>query len=323
MREHVVLCPHHHSLISISRTSSDVFSGQPGHGRVTQWLSPYSIPEHGHGFRRASQDDISARVHWSACTPLDCFADRLSTYRFPNQDEMPDFTTFSSLLRITAKYELLGVRSRLLKVIRDAYPEDFEGLIPSKRLGESIFSGQAPHPNEVLNLFTQQEITFALPIAYYMAVRRGPHSLMDPRHPASARLPPEVLEATIEGLMALREMELKETYNLISDSPVPCLCSSPKRTSPKGLGPGVLDEEREEQPLTNVERAEKERKIIDKITGSSQSGTKILQVLLWSDVCGSDCLGFCEKCVEWWESGFAGVRKNAWAALPGVFGLNI
>ena len=219
---------------------------------------------------------------------------------------MPDFTTFSSLLRITAKYELPGVRSRLLKIIRDAYPETFEGLIPSKRLGESVFSGRTPHPNEVLNLFVQQEITFALPMAYYMAVRRGPHSLMNPRHSASTRLPPETLEVAIEGLMALREMELKDTHSLILESTISCPCPSLNCTSPKTLGPEMLGVE---------------RKIVDQITGSSQSGTKILQVLSWSGVCGSEFSGVCKRCVERWESRHAGMRKKAWAALPGVFGL--
>ena len=221
---------------------------------------------------------------------------------------MPDFTTFSSLLRITAKYELPGVRSRLLKVVRDAYPETFEGLIPSKRLGESVFSGRTPHPNEVLNLFVQQRLTSALPMAYYMAVRRGPHSLMNPRHPASTLLAPEILEVAIEGLMALREMELKDTHSLILELTTSCPCPSPNCTSLKTLGPEVLGVE---------------RKIVDQITGSSQSGTKILQVLSWSDVCGNEFPGVCERCVERWESGHAEMRKKVWAALPGVFGLKV
>ena len=219
---------------------------------------------------------------------------------------MPDFATFSSLLRITAKYELPGVRSRLLKVVRDAYPENFQGLIPSKRLGESVFSGRTPHPNEVLNLFIQQEITSALPMAYYMAARRGLHSLINPHHSASIRLSREILEVAIEGLMALREMELKETHGLILESTISCPCPSPNCTSPKILGLEVLDVE---------------RKIFDKITGSSQSGTKILQVPSWSDVRGNEFPGVCERCVERWESGHTGMRKKAWAALPSVFGL--
>ena len=241
--------------------------------------------------------------------PLGCFTDRISIHRFPEQDEMPDFVTFSSLLRITAKYELPGIRSRLLKLVHDAYPETFEGLIPSNRLGESVFSGQTPHPNEVLNLFVQQELTSALPMAYYMAVRRGLHSLMNPRHPASARLPPEVLEAAIEGLMALREMELKETHILISESAVSYPCPSLNCTLSGTLSPGMSD---------------MERKISDQIAGSPQSGTRILQFFSWSDAHESDFPGFCERCVEWWESRHARIREKAWAVLLGaVFRLKV
>jgi len=122
---------------------------------------------------------------------------------------VPDFVTFSSLLRITAKYEMSAVRSQLLEVIRDAYPATFTGLDPSKTLGEDVFSGPTSHHNAVLNLFVQQSLTSALPVAYGMAVRRGPDSLMDPSLPVSARLSPEVLQVAIKGMMARREMELK------------------------------------------------------------------------------------------------------------------
>lgn len=38
------------------------------------------------------------------------------------------------------------------------------GLVPSKQLGESVFSGSTAHLNEVLDL---------LPMAYYVTTRRG------------------------------------------------------------------------------------------------------------------------------------------------------
>jgi len=234
-------------------------------------------------------------------------ADRLGLCRFPEKNKVPDFVTFSSLLRITAKYELPAVRSQLLEVVRDGYPETFEGLVPSKPLGERIFSGRTPHPNEVLNLFVQQNLTSALPMAYYMAARRGLRSLMDTHRPAGARLPPEILRAAVEGLIALREMELKESHRLILGSSNSRTCFSPNCTSPKTMDPRGSDVRHE---------------IVDRIVGSSQSGTKILQVLSLSDVCGGDNHGFCESCVEWWECGRAEVRKKAWDGLPGVFGLS-
>ena len=219
---------------------------------------------------------------------------------------MPDFATFSSLLRITAKYELPTVRSQLLEVVRDAYPETFEGLAPSKPLGESIFSGPAPHPNAVLNLFVQQKLVSTLPMAYYMAAQRGPDSLMDLRLPTSARLPPEILQAAIKGLIALREMELKQTHRLIFGSKTSQPCSSSNCPSRNAVGSKVSDAH---------------EKVVGLITDASRPGTKLLQILSLSDVCGGDSHGFCGRCVEVWETGHAEVRKKAWAALPGVFGL--
>ena len=112
-----------------------------------------------------------------------------------------------------------AIRSQLLEVIRDVYPETFEGLGPSKLLGECVFSGPIPHPNEVLNLFVQQNLTSALPMAcdYYMASRGGPDSSMDRDLPRDATLSPRILQSAIKGLMALREVELDGTHRLIFD----------------------------------------------------------------------------------------------------------
>jgi hypothetical protein len=237
---------------------------------------------------------------------MDHFVDTLS--RFPERNRAPDFATFSSLLRLTAKYEMPAVRSQLLEAVRDAYPETFEGLIPSKPLGQSVFSEPTPHPNAVLNLFVQQKLTSALPMAYYMAVRRGPDSLMDGDLPLDATLAPQILQVAIKGLLILREMELKETHRLIFGSIGSHSCSQSKSscTSHNAMGPRV---------------SEAYQKIADRIADSARAGTNLLQVLSLREVCGGDYLGFCESCAEGWEIGHAGVRKNAWAALPDVFGL--
>jgi len=204
-----------------------------------------------------------------------------------------------------------AIRSQILEVIRDAYPETFEGLGSSKPLGESVFSGQTPHPNEVLNLFVQQRLTSALPMAYYMATRRGLNSLMDRHLPRNATLPPEVLQSAIGGLIALREAELNETHDLIFEpnSSRPCSvsdCPSRIPTSPAALAAY--------------------HKVFDHIVGSSQlGGTKVLQVPeFYEDHDGElQCIGpsICSGCVERWESGHAELRKKTWTSLPGVFGL--
>ena len=234
----------------------------------------------------------------------------ISAYRFPERNKVPDFATFSSLLRITAKYELLTVRSQLLEVVRDAYPETFQGLAPSKPLGESVFSGPTPHPNEVLNLFAQQELASALPMAYYMAARRGLSSLMDRRLPQSATLPPDILQSAIGGLMILREVELNETHRLIFEPKDTRLCSMPRCPSRTPTNPAALDAY---------------RKVLDHIVGSSQLGTKLLQVPEFYEERGDDsqCVSHnvCSNCVERWESGHADLRKKVWARLPDVFGL--
>ena len=223
---------------------------------------------------------------------------------------MPDFSTFSSLLRITTKYEMPIVRSELLDFIHDAYPETFEGLSPSKPLGESVFSGPTPHLNEVLNLFVQQNLTSALPMAYYMTTRRGPNSLMDVNLPRNATLSPEILQSVITGLPALREMEASGTRDLIFEPRGPCPCSTSTCPSRTPTGPAALSAY---------------HKVFDRIVGSTQSGTKALQVPEFYGDRGGElqCVGpgICSGCVESWESGHAELRKRAWATLPDFFGL--
>ena len=231
-------------------------------------------------------------------------------HRFPERNKVPDFATFSSLLRITTKYEMPAIRSQVLEVIHDAYPETFEGLGSSKPFGESVFSGRTPHPNEVLNLFVQQNLTSALPMAYYMATRRGLNSLMEKHLPGDATLPPEVIQSAIGGLMRLRELELNETHDLIFEPNGSRPCSTPNCPSRTPTGPTALAAY---------------HKVFDRIVGSSQLGTKVLEVPGFYEDSGgvTQCVGsgVCSGCVERWESGHAELRKKVWTALPGVFGL--
>jgi hypothetical protein len=211
---------------------------------------------------------------------------------------------------MTTKYEMPTVRSQLLEVVHDAYPETFKGLTPSKPLGECIFSGPTPHPNAVLNLFVQQKITSALPMAYYMAARRGPNSLMGDHLPRTATLSPKILQSAIGGLMALREVEFNETHRLVFGPKGSHLCPTPTCPSRTPSDPGAL---------------EVYQKVFDHIVGPSQLGVKVLQVPGFYENCGGNtqCVGpgICNSCVERWESGHAELRKKVWAMLPGVFGL--
>ena len=198
------------------------------------------------------------------------------------------------------------MRPQLIEVVRDAYPETFDGVTPTKSLGETVFSGRIPHPNEVLNLFVQQGLTFALPMAYYMAARRGIDSLMNKSLPQSATLSPDILQSALEGLMALRELELDETYCLVLGSKPSHPCSSPSCPSRDATGPRASDAR---------------KKVIDRIKDSTRSGTRVLQVLSLSSTNKGGSDGFCESCVKGWEARHVEVRKKAWDTLPDAFGL--
>jgi hypothetical protein len=236
------------------------------------------------------------------------FADSL--YRFPERNKVSDFATFSSLLRMTTKYEMSTVRSQLLEAVHGAYPETFEGLTPSKPVGESVFSGPTPHPNAVLSLFAQQKLASALPMAYYMATRRGLNSLMGEHLPRNAAFSPKVLQSAIGGLMVLREVEFNETHRLIFGSKGSDPCSTSNCPSRTQSSPGAM---------------EAYRKVFDRIVGPSQLGMKVLQVPEFYEARGGDlqCIGpgICKSCVERWESGHAELRKKAWAMLPDIFRL--
>ena len=207
---------------------------------------------------------------------------------------------------MSTKYEMPAVRSHLLEVVRDAYPEDFEGVTPTKLYGEKVFAGPTPHPNEVLNLFLQQELTSFLPIAYYMTARKGLNSLMDKRLPQSATLSPEVLQSAIGGFIALRELELSEIHRLVLGLVTSNPCSSTSCPSRRTKGSSV----------SGVHQS-----VIERITASSRSEMKVLEVHSLGRIYGNDSDGFCEVCVNEWDTGHAEVRRRAWNMLSKVFGL--
>ena len=110
--------------------------------------------------------------------------------------------------------------------------------------------------------------------------------------------------------MRLRELELNETHDLIFEPNCsrPCFTSNCPSRAP--IGPAALAAY---------------HKIFDHIVGSSQLGTRVLQVPEFYEDHGGDAQsvgpGICGGCVERWESGHAELRKKAWAMLPGIFRL--
>jgi len=200
-----------------------------------------------------------------------------------------------------------NLRAQLLEIIHDAYPENFRGLDPSKALGENVFDGLKPHPNAVLNLFVQQKVASALPMAYYMAVRRGLDSLMNTRLPSGATLSGQTLRYAMRGLMALREMELKETHRVVFAASNRVGCSS--TDCPSRHSGGRLD----------MEIVGARQRTFDRITGSAVGGTRILQMLSASEFAEDTESEFCQVCVDKMQAAHGEVRRKAWAALPEVF----
>jgi len=134
---------------------------------------------------------------------------------------------------------------------------------------------------------------------------------MDEHLPRNATLSPRILQSAIKGLIALREMELNETHRMIfePDGSRPCSTSNCASRTPTGLAALAAN-----------------RKVFDHIVGSSQLGTKVLQVPEFYEEREGDtqCVGpgICGSCVERWERGHADLRRKAWATLPDFFGMN-
>ena len=110
--------------------------------------------------------------------------------------------------------------------------------------------------------------------------------------------------------MTLRQAELNETHRLIF--------------GPKGTHPcSTLDCPSRTQAGTAA--LETYQKVFDHVVGSSQLGTKVLEVPEFYEDRGGElrCVGpgVCSSCVERWESGHAELRKKAWLTLSGAFGL--
>ena len=129
----------------------------------------------------------------------------------------------------------------------------------------------------------------ALPMAYYMAARRGLDWLMDARLPTSATLSGQTLRSAMRGLMALREMELKEVHQIvftIKDTSNLVGCSSTDCPSRHFKG------------LLNAETIGAHQRTFGRVTGSAVGRTRILQVLSASEFSKDVESKLCQVCVK-------------------------
>ena len=135
---------------------------------------------------------------------------------------------------------------------------------------------------------------------------------MDTQLPSSATLSGQTLRFAIRGLIALREMELKETHHIVfatKNTTELVGCSSAECLSRSSKSTFGGDDGRARQ------------RIFDQITGPVNEGTRILQVLSATEFAEGPGSKFCQVCAEKMQAAHAEVRRKAWAALPEVFGL--
>jgi len=225
---------------------------------------------------------------------------------FPARHQTPDFITFSSILRMTTSYKIDNVREQILEDLRCAYPGTFEVYEQSNILGESVFGNPKPHPNAVLKLFETCNVASALPFAYYRACTAGTLALtaVEP----ALRLPPRVLAAAVVGQSRLKARELQIVRQLLFDRPakkVSCstwFCPGSHETNHRRSG--------QTSPYERLFN-----------TISSQSSEVDMAVsILETKVLADDA--FCARCLERFNACLRDTRKEIWASLPRMFGLN-
>ena len=133
--------------------------------------------------------------------------------RFPAGNKVPEFTVFASLLRMATKYGFSDVRNGLVGDLKSAYPTKWEDFRATEVLGEDVFGSPRPHPNAVLNLFLEQNITFGLPFAAYRAGRAGFSSLVSEER--GTALPRLALASTIYEMEKIRRTMVQFSHSIV------------------------------------------------------------------------------------------------------------
>ena len=209
--------------------------------------------------------------------------------RFPHRHKTPDFTAFSSLLRMSTKYKFQEIRSQIILDLLPAYPTQLSDYKASARLGEAVFGSPLPHPNSVLDLFVKCKVSFALPFAYYRACIAGdPASLK--KSAKETVLPTNTLRAALRGQGRLKadEVQLAKKLTLQDCGAWGCLGKTPSSRAPvfNWIFPGE----------------------------TSQGG-----ILEKGSFTGT---GYCSQCLGALAEGLSNAQKDIWDNLPSYFGLS-
>ena len=197
---------------------------------------------------------------------------------------------------MTTKYGFSDVREQLVDSIKGAYPTKWEDPRTGKILGEAVFGSPKPHPNAVLNLFTEQRIKFALPFAAYRAALGGFSSLTSDK--LGTVLPPLTLASTIYGMEVIRSGLANLAHSVV--------CS---------MSLGVC---RDEACVANVglDPPERRMEVLNKIYGVMVKEGK-------GDVLFSHSFGniVCANCAKTPEQAYHLWCGKMWEELPRIFGV--
>lgn len=214
----------------------------------------------------------------------------------PFEFNRPPFREFASLLRLSTKYQIKTVRDELLTNLRAM-------CTPGQNVGDSTpiyreyFGDPQPHPNEVLVLFYESQVEFALPFAFYEACMAGIKSLTstDP----SIGLPPVPLSQAVRGFSVLQEREWKlARCILLSD------CQSHASTKCRPLDLRSADSG---SPLQDV--------LCAVFPGFGMTSGGILGI---PDFPIGD---HCADCVQRWNGIKQQAKVELWRSLPEIFGM--
>ena len=208
----------------------------------------------------------------------------------------PPFREFSSLLRLSSKYQIRGLQDALQDNLRTTYtPSQNGGAVTPIHHGH--FGDPQPHPNEVLKLFHECRVDFALAFAFYEACVAGIKSLTntDP----SVKLPPVALSQAVRGFCTLKEWEWRLSRSIL-------FLDRQSHTSNR-CRPLDIRSTDSGSPLQDVLRAI--------YPGFGMTAGGILHITDFPNG------GNCADCVRRWNDIKQQAKEELWKSLPEIFGM--
>jgi len=202
---------------------------------------------------------------------------------------------FALHLQMTTKCGISNVRDQLIKNLKGPYPTEWEGYQAAEVLGEDVFGSPTPHPNAVLNLFTTQNVRFAIPFAAYRASLGGFPALISGE--TGVVLPRHTLASIIHGRGEIHRVMNQAANTIAFKECLPPTC--PYKACALNLGIKSMEQ-----------RMEALSRICKVMIGERKGG-----------VPSTPTLGglACTRCTKEVEESHTAWRKACWELLPAIF----